>query len=423
MSEAKLQFYDFEGKRSEEGELDLKDRDYPHLVALEINTEGTRAISVHSDRRESGRCFIAKISKLWELCNGRAGECLDVFVHPMTPFYSWNMIGSDGTQFLSGSVDFEGVVKETFLKSEIKIWSFKALEKEATVRTLDTAVCMRAHNYAAPFLDFKAETTQDGSRALFLSQEGDAGNFLEFWSLTENQSIQRFRIGNKNIIQRVKLSPDGRWALTYCMMCEKEPLELWDLSTGKCLHKIDSHCNRTLHGLTVSADWTHAYCLLEGGGELFLKVVDLLNPEKSYEVDHFPMSKDMYSIPFQLTPDGMKLISTDSLNLSVWNCAPLPHERLIYLLSQYVKLVLDEKDGWLELEWDDATKSFTTEAHAEIESLLEQVQKSENPAYYSRVLEWIKTSGFQAELEQYLFPIQESPLKRQRTDANPSSGA
>ena len=337
----------------------------PHLITVEVNSEGTRAISVHSNREPHlflsyGQLvpqFFAQVSKLWDL---NTGECLDILDHGDTPFNWLRMASPDGSQFLSASADLTGLMdaadssERPQRKYEIKIWDFiprtipkragyNAKKEERTGHVLDVTLF-----FHSSFRNIEVEISSDGTKALFCCKDYDDNeNPVEFWDLSEKRLIQKFKIGKGGLPLQIKPNKEGLKALIYNGLWLNNKVEdpfaipkLWDLEAGKVISTLSfDHACRVVN-LVVSADETRLYGYLQGPIEPLTKKTTTLWEWNLPDLSQSPRLVHTFlnnpsSLPgLAVTPDGMNGITwTDSNQLCIWNSAPLPHERIANVYS------------------------------------------------------------------------------------------
>ncbi len=394
--------------------LNFADKEFPHLVAVKIN--GTRAISVHSDQAplqhptEGGPIaqFLGKVSKLWDLSTG---ECLHTLKH-LTQSFSWlKMITADGTQFLSGSIDLNAKDFTEVLPSkkyEINIWNFTKEGTKDRVRSLAVTVLFSPISSmiaSHQWLDIPVKFSANRERALFTSWGCNLKKNFEYWDLSEGRHIQQFEGDNSKALW-TKFYSDGTRMLTYDKSCSS--LKAWDPEEGKPVATFPLG-NGKLSALKISPDGKQAYCLIETkeGSMIRFNVVDLLQPAQSPQNIAGSWKKPIARL--KLTPDGLRVIGVlNADNVAIWNCAPLPHERIAHALLQgnefstlppsIRKFVTDVQTSI------GLTKYLKEVCVSQMVSMLDESKEgtAEDLSRIKQVVRWIEESPFKNQLQNWI---------------------
>ena len=218
--------------------------------------------------------------KLWKTSSGEP----EMFFKEDKNHFTAAIITQDGTQFISGSRD-----------KKIKIWNRKTGE---LIKTLDEGEYIQS-----------LAISPDG-KMLLCGSDG----IVSIWNLKTNKRIQYIRVHGSD--SNVAVSPDGKYGVsggyagTRILRGNTEPtiypaLVIFDLSTGKVIHKIEPHKNPTGsvydRHITFLPDGKH---FITVGANSVIKIWDVTTGQLVDSHENFNSRISALSV----FPDGNKIL-------------------------------------------------------------------------------------------------------------------
>jgi len=166
--------------------------------------------------------------------------------------------------------------------------------------------------------------SSDGQRAL----SGGDDHQVILWDLATGNELQRFT-GHNGWVRAVAFSPDESLAASGgfagdSIYANLEPGELflWDLRSGKAIHRFEGGDNTHPSGVQDIAFSPDGQALLVSFGVFSASKLDygleLLDVHSGEEIQSFPVDHDNFSIT--ISPDGKQILTGGSdFNLHLWD--------------------------------------------------------------------------------------------------------
>lgn len=250
---------------------------------------------------QDGKSFISADKdnniRLWNISTGKLIRIFD----KNTESISYLDISPDNKIVISGSWD-----------NNIQLWD---ISTGKLIRRL------RGHSDSIN----AAIVTPDGNTVISSSYDG-----IKIWDIKTASLIRTIK-GHSKVVSSLAITQDGQ---TLFSGGEDGNIKLWNIKTGKEIRTLKEHSGR-VESLVISSDGS---TLISGAGDNTIKLWDIANqnlihtfgkPIKKVDLSKFrpknppsgaiAISFSVSAIKAAISPDGKTIVSTDGINIQLWD--------------------------------------------------------------------------------------------------------
>ncbi|MGA1869176.1 MAG: WD40 repeat domain-containing protein [bacterium] len=137
---------------------------------------------------------------------------------------------------------------------------------------------------------------------------------IRIWDTMNGKCLQVLK-GHSCIVHDVKITPDSKRAISVGGLYDND-LRMWDINAGKCLHTLKCGTGKNIiKKLRITPDGRLAFFGIK------YDIPQVLNLEsgKCLYNQYWPLSPDTDHIPIHITPDGCQAISKKDNMLYIWD--------------------------------------------------------------------------------------------------------
>ncbi|KAJ7441009.1 hypothetical protein B0H11DRAFT_2292493 [Mycena galericulata] len=177
---------------------------------------------------------------------------------------------------------------------------FPAVPKVVALRNSGSQLLLLKHDMGIKSVCF----SPDGVQAI----TGSDDNTVRIWDLSTGKELHKLE-GHEGSVNSVSFSPDGLHAISGS---DDNTVRIWDVSTGEQLHKLEGH-EDTVNSVSFSPDGLRA---ISGSDDNTVRIWDVSTGEQLHELEGH--EGIVTSVSF--SPDGLRAISaSDDSTVRIWD--------------------------------------------------------------------------------------------------------